>query len=63
MLPSIASTELVDIFQPQPVGETVNTHVVTPALEPKPDFDAMKKTIEGTPNTPSRDTTRNATDV
>lgn len=47
MFRSIASTKLEDVLQPKPVGEPVKSHVVAPAPEPKPDFDAMKRMIEG----------------
>jgi hypothetical protein len=43
---SIAATKLSDLVKPTAVGEPVNVHVVQPAHEPQPDFDAMKRLIE-----------------
>jgi hypothetical protein len=38
---------LADLLSPKSKGEPVNVHVVQPAKEPGPDFDAMQKVIEG----------------
>jgi hypothetical protein len=43
----IASTKLADFLSPKREGEPVNVHVVAPASEPCPDFDAMQKVIQG----------------
>jgi hypothetical protein len=43
----IAATKLRDLLTPQGRGERVNSHVVNSRREPKPDFDAMKKVIQG----------------
>jgi hypothetical protein len=43
----IAATKLEDLLTPQGRGERVNSHVVSVRREPKPDFDAMKKVIQG----------------
>jgi len=40
-------TQLADVFAYKEVGETVNVHVVRYEPEPKPDYDAMKRTLEG----------------
>lgn len=46
-LAAIASTKIEDIFRPKVVGDPVNSHVVDSVREVEPDFDAMKRTIEG----------------
>jgi hypothetical protein len=43
----IAATKLEDLLTPKGRGERVNAHVVSVPREPKPDFDAMKKVIQG----------------
>ena len=44
---SVAATDLADLLRPKSVGEMVNVHVVESIEEPHPDFDAMRRTIEG----------------
>jgi hypothetical protein len=46
----IASTKLADFLTPKRSGEPVNAHVVAPAREPAPDFDAMQRVIKGHPD-------------
>jgi hypothetical protein len=43
----IAATRLQDLLAPKESGERVNAHVRNLPNEPKPDFDAMKKVIQG----------------
>ena len=43
----LGSSDVEDIFRRKPVGEPVNVHVVERVKEPKPDFEAMKRIIEG----------------
>lgn len=43
----IAATKLEDLLTPKGRGARVNAHVVSVPREPKPDFDAMKKVIQG----------------
>jgi hypothetical protein len=50
----IASTKLADFLTPKRSGEPVNAHVVAPAKEPAPDFDAMQRVIKGPPD-PARE--------
>jgi hypothetical protein len=49
----IAATKLADFLTPKGRGVRVNTHVVRLPSEPKPDFDAMKKVLEGEPVQPA----------
>lgn len=42
-------TDYTELFQPKPVGEQVNTHVVPAVREPSPDYAAMQRLIENTP--------------
>jgi hypothetical protein len=42
-----AATDLADILKPKTSGETINVHVVESAKEPQPDFESMRRTIEG----------------
>jgi hypothetical protein len=44
---SVAATDLADILKPKTSGETINVHVVESAKEPQPDFESMRRTIEG----------------
>jgi hypothetical protein len=55
-----AAKRLADLLSPKSTGEPVNVHVVQPAKEPGPDFDAMQKLIEsrelpGVPGDRNRD--------
>ena len=43
----LGSTDFTEIFKPKPVGEKVNSHVVPAVAEPKPDYDAMQRLIDG----------------
>ncbi len=47
---AFGSTDFTEVFRPKPVGDTVNVHVVPAVLEPKPDYDAMQRLIEGGTN-------------
>ena len=49
----IAATKLADFLTPKGRGVRVNAHVVRLPNEPKPDFDAMKKVVEGEPAQPA----------
>jgi hypothetical protein len=43
-----ASTmDIEQLFRPKAVGEPVNMHVVQQAIEPEPDFEAMRRLIQG----------------
>jgi hypothetical protein len=42
-----AAKKLADWMSPKSTGEPVNVHVVQPAQEPGPDFDAMQRVIKG----------------
>ena len=46
MFTSIGTAKLSDLLRPHYVGTQVNSHVVESVQEQKPDFDAMKRTIE-----------------
>lgn len=39
--------DFTEMFTPKPIGETVNSHVVPAVPEPRPDYDAMQRLIEG----------------
>lgn len=43
----IANIKLSDLLSERPAGELVNSHVVRVQKEPKPDFEAMRKTVHG----------------
>jgi hypothetical protein len=43
----IGSIDVEELFRPKPVGEPVNMHVVEPVKEPEPDFEAMRRLIQG----------------
>jgi hypothetical protein len=43
----VAATKLSDALRPKTEGEPVNVHVVRAQKEPQPDFEAMRKLIEG----------------
>jgi hypothetical protein len=43
----IAATKLEDLMTPNRRGERVNVHVVSVPREPRPDFDEMRKVIQG----------------
>lgn len=47
MMAVIAATRLQDVLAPKERGQRVNAHVVSVPREPKPDFDAMKRVIQG----------------
>jgi hypothetical protein len=47
MLQPIAKTDLSEVLRPQSVGRTVNSHVIESVSEPKPDFAAMNRAIQG----------------
>lgn len=44
---AFAGVPLDEFVRERHVGERVNPHVVRPARIPGPDFDAMKRTLEG----------------
>jgi hypothetical protein len=44
---AVAATKLSELIREKSKGEPVNVHVVEAIREPKPDFEAMRKTIEG----------------
>ncbi len=44
-----ALSALSDFLKPTSHGEPVNVHVVPAMAEPRPDFDAMQRIIEGKP--------------
>jgi hypothetical protein len=56
-LNAFGSADFTELFRPKPVGEKVNTHVVPAVPEPKPDYAAMQRLIDGgekaTPPIPS----------
>lgn len=56
----IAAVRLQDLLAPKERGDRVNAHVRNLPREPKPDFDAMKKVIQGRNHqlAGSHDTTR-----
>jgi hypothetical protein len=43
----LAALKVSDLTRPTSAGETVNAHVVPAVREPAPDFDAMRRVIEG----------------
>jgi hypothetical protein len=47
MRKAVASIDLERLFRPIPVGEPVNMHVVESVKEPEPDFEAMRRLVEG----------------
>jgi hypothetical protein len=47
MRSSIGSIDVEQLFRPKPVGEPVNMHVVDPVKQPEPDFEAMRRLIQG----------------
>lgn len=44
---TVASTKLSEILKDRLIGEAVNTHVVESFKQPKPDFEAMRRTVMG----------------
>jgi hypothetical protein len=44
---AIAATDVSELTKPKTAGEVVNVHVVGPTTDPKPDFAAMQRLIEG----------------
>lgn len=44
---AIAATDVSEVTRPKTAGEVVNSHVVRPSIDPKPDFAAMQRTISG----------------
>jgi hypothetical protein len=48
MMYGFGGTDFSEVFQPKPVGETVNVHVVQAIREPVPDYVAMQRLITGT---------------
>ena len=44
---NLGYADFTELFQPKPVGETVNVHVVRAVSEPKPDYVAMQRLIAG----------------
>ena len=51
---TIAATKVSDLTRPKSVGTPVNTHVVQAVKEPTPDYEAMRRVIEGK-GTPPQD--------
>lgn len=49
MFNALAMTDLSTLLRPQSAGKTVNSHVVESVSEPKPDFAAMNRAIQGYP--------------
>ena len=47
MYEHLASTKMSDVLRPQSSGETVNVHVTQYAVEPKPDYEAMRRLVTG----------------
>lgn len=43
----LASMDLRDIFNPKPLGEPVNTHVVRYDPTPTPDYEMMQRFVNG----------------
>ena len=56
---SIAAMDVTEILRSRRVGETVNSHVVESVRQPAPDFDAMKRAVEGANSAASRIATEN----
>lgn len=45
----VGYADFTELFQPKPVGQPVNAHVVPAVREPAPDYAAMQRIIEGAP--------------
>jgi hypothetical protein len=48
---TLGYADYTELFQPKPVGEPVNSHVVPAVREPLPDYAAMQRMIEDKPVT------------
>jgi hypothetical protein len=46
-LSGIAATTLEEVLRPRHVGEQVVSHVLDNVVEPRPDFDAMRRLVAG----------------
>lgn len=47
---TLEGIDFTEVFSPKPVGEIINTHVVPNVQEPRPDYNAMQRLIDGGKN-------------